>query len=156
MSVPVRIEPSEKNARNSSLIFLQGCFNSRLTVKLHTSLVETSNSEAGTGRDAVRKTCLGMMMVLEQRDERPSCWEKGATPEWPGHSHYVHVETFHHQQHLEKAVFDGVLLPAFLGLQPMTQLYHFLHLYGFRARAQWDRRQIFSLESPEQFSFSLG
>lgn len=49
MSVPVGREPSEKNAQSSSLIFLQCSFNYRLTIKLHTSLGETSNSEAGTG-----------------------------------------------------------------------------------------------------------
>ena len=40
----VRREPSGKNAQNSS-VFLQGCFNSRLIVKLHIYLIEASNSE---------------------------------------------------------------------------------------------------------------
>ena len=49
MCFPVRREPSRKNAQNSSLIFLQGCFNFRLTLKLHISATETSNSETAPG-----------------------------------------------------------------------------------------------------------
>ncbi|XP_066885288.1 biogenesis of lysosome-related organelles complex 1 subunit 6 isoform X2 [Kogia breviceps] len=49
MGFPVRREPSRKNAQNSSLIFLQGCFNFRLTLKLHISAIETSNSEIAPG-----------------------------------------------------------------------------------------------------------
>lgn len=45
----VRREPSGKNAQNSSLVFLEGCFNSTLTVKLHVYSIEASNSETGPG-----------------------------------------------------------------------------------------------------------
>lgn len=49
MGFPVRREPGRKNAQNSSLIFLQGCFNFRLTLKLHISAIETSNGETAPG-----------------------------------------------------------------------------------------------------------
>lgn len=58
MSVPVGREPSVKNAQKSSLIFLQGCFNSRLLVKLHISPTETSNSGTEPGWDVVHEPFL--------------------------------------------------------------------------------------------------
>lgn len=79
-------------------------------MKFHTSLVETSNSEAGSEQDAAQEPSLEMVLMLEQTEERLSCWEK-ATPEWSGHSRYGCLETFHHhRRHLEKAFFVGTSL----------------------------------------------
>lgn len=49
MGFPVRREPGRNNAQNSSLIFPQGCFNFRLTLKLDISAIETSNGETAPG-----------------------------------------------------------------------------------------------------------
>lgn len=49
MDFLVRREPSGKNAQSSSLVFLQGSFNSRLTVKLHIYSIDASNNETGPG-----------------------------------------------------------------------------------------------------------
>ena len=143
----VRREPSGKNAQNSSLVFLEGCFNSTLTVKLHIYSIEASNSKTGPGWDVAQEPSFQMLVLLESTEERQSCWEEWATPEGPGRSHCSCFWTFHYHHHLGKAIMDVALLGLHCWVFNLLPSFISLCIFMSLGKEHRMRSQVLSLEA---------